>query len=50
MVEMLKNMRSYGGRMRLACMSPKIKSLFEITKLEKLFEILTDEETAISNF
>jgi anti-sigma B factor antagonist len=50
MVEMLKNMRSYGGRMRLACMSPKIKSLFEITKLEKLFEILTDEEAAISNF
>jgi anti-sigma B factor antagonist len=50
LVEILKNMRSYGGRMRLACMSPKIKSLFEITKLEKLFEILADEETAISNF
>lgn len=50
MVEILKNMKSYGGRMRLACMSPKIKSLFEITKLEKLFEILADEETAISNF
>jgi len=50
LVEILKNMRSYGGRMRLACMSVKIKSLFEITKLEKLFEILADEETAISNF
>ena len=50
LVEMLKNMKSYGGRMRLACMSPKIKSLFEITKLEKLFEIMADEETAISNF
>ncbi|MEI6862914.1 MAG: STAS domain-containing protein [Candidatus Omnitrophota bacterium] len=50
LVELLKNMRSYNGRMRLACMSPKIKSLFEITKLEKLFEILADEETAITNF
>jgi len=50
LVEILKNMRSYNGRMRLACMSPKIKSLFEITKLEKLFEILADEETAITNF
>ena len=50
LVEILKNMRSYGGKMRLACMSPKIKSLFEITKLEKLFEILADEETAITNF
>ena len=50
LVEILKNMRSYGGKMRLACMSPKIKSLFEITKLEKLFEIVADEETAITNF
>ena len=50
LVEILKNMRSYGGKMRLACMAPKIKSLFEITKLEKLFEISADEETAISNF
>jgi len=50
LVEMLKNMRSYGGKMRLASMSPKIKSLFEITKLEKLFEIMADEETAITNF
>jgi len=50
LVEILKNMKSYGGRMRLASMSPKIKSLFEITKLEKLFEILADEESAVSNF
>lgn len=50
LVEMLKNMKSYGGRMRLACMSSKIKSLFEITKLEKLFEIMADEESATLNF
>lgn len=50
LVEILKNMRSYGGRMRLSNMSPKIKSLFEITKLEKLFEILASEEEAISTF
>ena len=50
LVEILKNMRSYGGRLRIACMSPKIKSLFEITKLEKLFEIMADEDTAITNF
>lgn len=50
LVEILKNMRTYGGRLRLTNLSPKIKSLFEITKLEKLFEILTDEEEAISTF
>jgi anti-sigma B factor antagonist len=50
LVEILKNMKSYGGRMRLACMSSKVKSLFEITKLEKLFEIMADEESAVSTF
>lgn len=50
LVEILKNMRSYGGKMRLTNLSPKVKNLFEITKLEKLFEIMADEETAISNF
>ena len=50
LVEILKNMRSYGGRLRLSNMSSKVKSLFEITKLEKLFEIITNEEEAISTF
>ena len=48
LVGILKNMRSYGGKMRLAGMSPKIKSLFEITKLDKLFEIMASEEEAIA--
>ena len=50
LVEILKNMRSYGGRLRLTNLSAKIKSLFEITKLEKLFEIMADEQEAISTF
>lgn len=50
LVEILKNMRSYGGRMRLTNLSAKIKSLFEITKLDKLFEIMADEAEAISTF
>ena len=50
LVEVLKNMRSYGGKLRLTNMSSKVKSLFEITKLEKLFEIIADEAEAISTF
>jgi len=50
LVEILKNMRSYGGKLRLTNMSAKIKSLFEITKLEKLFEIMADEADALVNF
>ncbi len=50
LVEILKSMRSYGGRLRLTNLSSKVKSLFEITKLEKLFEIMADEQDAISTF
>ena len=48
LVGILKNMRSYGGKMRIAGMSPKVKSLFEITKLDKLFEIMASEEEAMA--
>jgi len=48
LVGILKGMRSYGGRMKLAGMSQKVKSLFEITKLDKLFEIAASEEEAIA--
>jgi len=50
LVEVLKNMRSYGGRLRLVNPSSKIRSLFEITKLEKLFDIMSNEEEAVSTF
>ena len=50
LVEMLKNIRSYGGRLKLSSLSSKIRSLFEITKLEKLFDISNDEEEALSSF
>ena len=46
----MKNMKTYGGKMKLAGLSPKVKSLFEITKLDKLFEISQDENEAISSF
>ncbi len=50
LVEILKNMRTYGGKLKLTNLSPKIKSLFEITKLDKLFDIVSQEEDAISSF
>ena len=50
LVEMLKRTRTYGGKMRLSDLASKVKSLFEITKLEKLFEIYSTEEEAKANF
>ena len=50
LVELLKNIRNYGGKLKLSNLSHKIKSLFEITKLEKLFDILSDEQDAVMAF
>ena len=50
LVEILKNMKSYGGKLKLSALSPKVKSLFEITKLDKLFSIAQTDEEATANF
>ncbi|MBL7157460.1 MAG: STAS domain-containing protein [Candidatus Omnitrophica bacterium] len=50
LVEVLKGLRSYGGKLKLTNLSTKVKNLFEITKLEKLFDITSEEEEAIKAF
>ncbi len=48
LVEMLKKTKSQGGSLGLAGMSDKVKSLFEITKLDKLFLIFQNQQDAIT--
>ena len=50
LVEILKKLRAYGGRLKLAGLSDKVLGLFEITKLSKLFDINGDEAGAIDSF
>ena len=50
LVEILKGLRSYGGKLKLTNLSTKVKNLFEITKLEKLFDIAKEEEEAVKAF
>ena len=50
LVELLKNFRKYGARLKLVSLPAKVKSLFEITKLEKLFDISEKEEEALGTF
>ncbi len=50
LVEILKRLRSYGGKLKLTNFSAKVLGLFEITKLNKLFDIVDDEVTAIDSF
>ena len=48
LVEMLKKTKSQGGNLGLAAMSDKVKSLFEITKLDKLFAIFPSQDDAVA--
>ncbi len=48
LVELLKKTKSQGGGLALAGMSDKVKSLFEITKLDKLFPIFATQQEAIA--
>jgi anti-sigma B factor antagonist len=50
LVEVLKNLRTYGGKLKLSNLSPKVMGLFEITKLDKLFDIVDEEDKALVSF
>lgn len=50
LIEMLRRMKKYDGKLRLCNLSDKIRSLFEITKLVKLFEMFNTEEEALRGF
>jgi anti-sigma B factor antagonist len=49
LVEMLKKTKLQGGSFGLSGLSDKVKSLFEITKLDKLFPIFATSEDAVSS-
>lgn len=48
LVEMLKKTKVQGGSLGLAGMPEKIKSLFEITKLDKLFAVFANQQEALT--
>lgn len=50
LVEAHQKVKGLGGKLKLTCLSGKVKSVFEITKLEKLFEIFSSEEDALKSF
>ncbi len=48
LVEILKKTRTQGGALGLSGMSEKVKSLFEITKLDRLFKIYPNQVEAVT--
>jgi len=49
-IEMFQRLKKTGGHLRLSSMSEKVKNVFEITKLYKLFEIFDTRDAALKDF
>jgi len=50
LIEMLQRLKKTGGLLRFSNMDQKIKNIFEITKLNKLFAIFENREAALKDF
>ena len=48
LVEILKRTKTQGGSLGLSGLSDKVRSLFEITKLDKLFLVHKTQDEAVS--
>jgi len=49
LVEAHQKLKGVGGKLKLSSLTPKVKSLFEMTKLEKLFDIYATEDDALKS-
>lgn len=50
LVSLAKKLREEGGEMRLAALNPDLRTLFELTKLDTLFNITDSLDDALSSF
>ena len=50
LIEMHQRLKKTGGKLRFSGMDQKVKNVFEITKLHKLFEIFDTQEMALKDF
>jgi anti-anti-sigma factor len=46
----LAHVMRHGGNLKLACPPPRIKTLLSLTKLNQVFEVFDDEDSAINSF
>jgi len=49
LVEVLRKVKSYRGKLVLCGLSERVQSVFEITKLDQFFTIVKTEEEALSS-
>lgn len=49
-IELLQRLRKMGGKFRICNMNQKVRNVFEVTKLHKLFGIFETQEKALKDF
>ncbi|NDJ61062.1 MAG: STAS domain-containing protein [Chloroflexi bacterium] len=50
MVKAMKHCREQDGNLHLCCLNPSVQILFELTRLDRAFDIFATEEEAINAF
>ncbi len=49
-IELFQRLKKIEGKFRICCMAPKVKNVFEVTKVIKLFEVFDSRDAAIQGF
>ncbi len=49
-VELFQRLQEKSGKLSLVNVSPKIRNVFEVTRLDKLFHICNSQEEALATF
>ena len=50
LVSGFKNASARDGNLKLCCLQPQVRSMFELTRLHRVFEIFTSVEEAMESF
>ncbi len=50
LINMKKKVGSSGGKMKLCCIHPELRVVFKITRLDQVFEIFDEEQSALDSF
>jgi anti-sigma B factor antagonist len=50
LIELLQRLKKENGELKICNLTDKVKSVFEVTKLDKLFDICPNQEQAVERF
>jgi anti-sigma B factor antagonist len=49
LISALKRVKTTGGEICVTCLQPSVKEIFQLTRLDKVFQIFTNDDEAMKN-